>query len=278
MIQFQNDYLTIFESALFRTTSTVLQTKNFILLVDPTWLPQEIKTIQTHIRAIQNDRPLYLLFTHSDYDHIIAWKVFPEAKVIVSKAFIDNPNKEKIIQQIHDFDQTYYIQRDYPILYPEGDVIIEADGQELIIEETKLQFFFAPGHNADGLFTTIQPLGIFIAGDYLSNIEFPYIYHSSTEYEETLAKANHIFAHQRIRMLIPGHGDHTTNFREIEKRKNDNELYIQQLRTAIQNQRVFPEHTLWERYDFERGMKSFHDANVKLMKGELDFSETDLIV
>ena len=269
MIQFQNEYLTIFESALFRTTSTLIQTKDCILLVDPTWLPQEIKTIQLHIETIQNNRPLYLLFTHSDYDHIIAWKAFPEAKVIVSKAFIKNPSKEKIIQQIIDFDHSYYIQRDYPILYPEGDLIVQNDGQKLTIGDTTLQFYFAPGHNMDGMFTIIQPLGIFIAGDYLSNIEFPYIYHSSTEYEKTLHKVNYIFANQRIRMLIPGHGDHTTNFREIEKRKKENELYIHQLRTAIQNNRIYPEHTLWERYDFERGMKSFHEGNVKLIKTEL---------
>ncbi len=273
MIQFQNDYLRIFESALFRTTSTVFQAKDFILLVDPTWLPQEIKTIQLHIESISNGRPLYLVFTHSDYDHIIAWKAFPDATVIVSRAFVDHPNKEKIIQQIHDFDQSYYIKRNYPIAYPEADLIIERDGQELKIGETTLQFHFAPGHNVDGMFTIIQPLGIFIAGDYLSNIEFPYIYHSSTEYEKTLTKVDHIFANQRIRMLIPGHGDHTTNFREIEKRKTENELYIDQLRTAIQNQRVFPEQTLWERYDFERGMKSFHEGNIKLMKSELGISK-----
>jgi hydroxyacylglutathione hydrolase len=38
MIQFQDETVAVFQSALFHTTSTVVQTEDAILLVDPTWL------------------------------------------------------------------------------------------------------------------------------------------------------------------------------------------------------------------------------------------------
>ena len=127
----------------------------------------------------------------------------------------------------------------------------------------------APGHNADGIFTIIQPLGIWIAGDYLTNIEFPYIYHSSYEYENTLKKVDHILSNHRIKILIPGHGDHTTSIREIEKRKIENQGYIQQLRKSLKNGLSYPINSLWKRYIFQKGMKSFHDGNIQLIEKEL---------
>jgi len=61
----------IFKSALFQTNSTLFVSDKAILLVDPNWLPEEIKKIQEVISLYIEGRELYLLFTHSDYDHII---------------------------------------------------------------------------------------------------------------------------------------------------------------------------------------------------------------
>ena len=142
-IQFQTPNLTIFESALFRTTSTVIQTNDFVLVIDPNWLPIEVQTIRDYVDEIKGDKPIYLFFTHSDYDHIIGYEVFPEAKVIASKAFVENPDKAKILQQINDFDDENYIQRSYKITYPNVDFVIENSGDYLEFGDTKLQFFNA---------------------------------------------------------------------------------------------------------------------------------------
>ena len=45
-IQFKTPNITVFESALFRTTTTLLETDDLLLLVDPNWLPSEIENIQ----------------------------------------------------------------------------------------------------------------------------------------------------------------------------------------------------------------------------------------
>lgn len=67
-------HITIFESALYRTTSTVFHNDDLILIVDPNWLPGEVQAVRGHVDQIKKGYPLYLLFTHSDYDHIIAYR------------------------------------------------------------------------------------------------------------------------------------------------------------------------------------------------------------
>ena len=73
MIRFQHDDLLLFESALFRTTTTLFYNEDLLLLVDPNWLPGEVAEIRHWVQQLRGTRALYLLFTHSDYDHIIAY-------------------------------------------------------------------------------------------------------------------------------------------------------------------------------------------------------------
>ena len=268
-IQYKTPNLTVFESALFRTTSTVVETEDLLLLVDPNWLPTEIENLQQAVKRKQGDKPLYLLFTHSDYDHIIGYRAFENAQIIASQAFVDNKDKTSILQQINDWDDENYIKRNYPIDYPTVDIVIKVDGQQLQIGETTLTFYLAPGHNIDGVFTIIEPLGIWIAGDYLSNIEFPYIYHSSSEYEATLSKVQPILAKHAPKILVTGHGDVALTSQEILQRQTDSYAYIKALRTAIQQDQPFDFGSLMKNYDFPKIMKQFHDGNIALLKKEL---------
>ena len=269
-IQYKTPELIVFESALFRTTSTLVETEDLILLVDPNWLPIEIDQIKWELSKKTKNKPLFLLFTHSDYDHIIGYRAFENANIIASEAFVDNKDKTKILQQIKDWDDENYIKRTYPIEYPAVDVIIKKDGQQLQVGQTTLTFYLAPGHNIDGIFTLVDPLCIWIAGDYLSNIEFPYIYHSSFEYEKSLAKVQPILTTHNPQILVTGHGDVALSTQEILKRQSDSYTYIKTLRLVIGNDEVFDFSQLMEGYDFPKIMKQFHDGNVTLIKKELN--------
>ncbi|MEO1435885.1 MAG: MBL fold metallo-hydrolase [Bacteroidota bacterium] len=270
-LQLQHGHITVFESSLFRTTSTVINLEEAILIVDPNWLPEEVQAIQDYVDEIRDEKPLYLLFTHSDYDHIIGYGAFPEATVIASDALVKNPNKEGVLLQIREFDQQYYLSRNYPIQYPEVQVVIRENGQQLELGQNTLTFYLTPGHNPDGLYTILEPEGIWIAGDYLSNIEFPYIYHSTADYLEVLKLSQHLLAQtdHKIRLLIPGHGDHTTNDREIQKRIDESFHYIDSLAKHLKHQTPFDLEGLWQRYAFPKGMQHFHEGNVRLMRREL---------
>lgn len=268
MIQFKNKHFCVFESALFRTNCTVVETADLILVVDPTWLPHEIAVIRQHVNAIKNGRPVYLLFTHSDYDHILGFGAFPEAYTIASQAFENSPAKEEQLQAIRKFDQEYYVRRPYKLCYPRVDIAVDPETDFITIGDTRLSFWQAPGHNADGLFTMIEPLGIWIAGDYLSNEEFPFIYHSAADYLHTLDKAEEIMVKRQPKYLIPGHGDVCTDPVEMSIRIRESRDYILELRKALTTGKPFAEEHLWDQYDFQGVQEDFHRKNVALMRRE----------
>jgi len=171
-IQYRNDGITVFESALYRTTCTVISLAQSVLIVDPNWLPDEIDFIADYVQQHYSGYTQYLIFTHSDYDHIIGYGKFPKAKVIASEKLTSNPRKQEILKQIEDFDNEYYITRNYPLAYPAVNYSILTDVQTLTIENTQLIFYLAPGHVTDGLFILIPSKNCWIAGDYLSTIHF----------------------------------------------------------------------------------------------------------
>lgn len=274
MIVWKDENLTLFRSALYETISSVLVTEDCVIVVDPCWLPHEVDEIKQSVYEVKGSRTLYLLFTHSDYDHIIGYRAFPEAKVIASHVFDKKALKDKadIIEQIKAFDDEYYVTRNYEIVYPEVDHPIEGEEASLSIGDTKLTFFQAPGHNDDGIITVIEPLGIIVAGDYFSDIEFPYIYFSSYEYEKTVLKLDHILKQYPIKLLVTGHGNPTRDYAEMKKRQSDSLDYIHNMRKFVQVGNQEGINQLIDGCKFPRNMKKFHENNQSLFKAEFNRS------
>jgi len=269
MILYKDNHTLVIQSSLFQTNSTVIETEDFILAADPCWLPEEVEYIRRYIDERKGDKPFYLLFTHSDYDHIIGYKAFPGAKVIGTANMIGNSKKEAILEQIREFDDSYYLKRNYEITYPEIDYKVEKNKQTLKLGKYTFTFYMANGHTNDGIFTLIEPLGIWIAGDYLSDIEFPYIYSNSRDYEKTLEITEEIVKQHRIKLLIPGHGSVTGDSEEIEKRIRDSKEYISKTRQLMTENKELETYSVLNHYSFPRIMKKFHEGNVNLLKKEM---------
>ncbi len=267
MIQYQNKNVTVFQSALVQTTSTVVTTDDFVLIVDPNWLPHEIKEIQEYVAMVQRGKPLYLLFTHGDFDHIIGYGAFPEALIIGSTGLVHHPKKKEKVELIREFDHEHYIERPYETSFPEVNHEIKADGQTLLIGGTTLTFYLAPGHTHDGLFTIIEDLGVWIAGDYLSDFELPFIYHSPSAYKETLQKARQIRDQHTTLLLIPGHGKVTEKGIEIERRIRLAESYLNRLIEAVLETDTKAIEGLEKEMRFPSSFtKQCHDDNVAIVK------------
>jgi len=268
-IQYKSEGLIILESSLFRTTSTLIYNQDYILLIDPNWLPIEIDFIADLVEKYGKNKVKHLLFTHSDYDHIIGYGKFKTFKTIASQNFIDNSDKASIIKQINDFDDENYIKRDYEIVYPNIELPIALDPQHLQIGNDEYHFYQSKGHNKDGMITFNKSQGILIVGDYLSNIEFPYIYESFKKYKNTLVKLGHIIETEKVNILIPGHGHFTTDKDEMKLRIKESYRYIEDLESHVKNNMPFDFEKLFERYQFPGIMMKFHEANMKVLRKEM---------
>lgn len=254
-------HVTVFQSALYQTNTTLIDLDDAVILCDPCWLPEEIKTIQSVVNKILGSRPLYLIFTHNDYDHIMGAGAFPQAIVIASKSFSQptDDEKEHVLAQMKAFDYSYYINRPYPLYYPTVDQVISTNGQTLTIGSVTLTFYLAPGHTADGLFTVVESLGIFLPGDYLSDVEFPFINDSYKAYQDTLNLATDIFAQNEIAALVPGHGSPSQNKIDIQKRLADSVDYLKRLSEDDPTL----ETDLQKQYSFYEGIEKLHQKNKK---------------
>jgi hydroxyacylglutathione hydrolase len=269
-IIYRDSNVTIFQSALCQTNSTVVHTDDVVLVVDPGWLPEEVTAIRQFVDSVRGRKPLFLVFTHSDYDHIIGYRAFEPNKIFASQAFDDNPDKVAIMQQIQAFDQSYYVERNYPMEYPEADFLVFKDGVQYRQGHTRLTFYLTPGHTADSMMMIVWQLGLCIAGDYLSNVEFPFIYHSSVDYEETLNKMPQIHDRNWFTRLIPGHGAPALSINDWLRRRLEGLAYIYAVRESIATKRPFDESSLWQRYKFPQYQRDYHLNNIALMTKEFE--------
>ncbi|OAT84218.1 hydrolase glyoxylase [Bacillus sp. MKU004] len=268
MIIYEDNHLTIFQSSLYKTNSTVLITDDFALIVDPTWLPEEVAEIKVYVENKAKDKPLYLLFTHSDFDHILGYGAFPNAITIGNHILNKRTDKARIINQIKEFDDQYYLDRDYDIAYPDVKIEVEYDNQQIKIGEYNLHFHLAPGHTNDGIITLINPLGILIVGDYLSDLEFPFIFDSSSHYLSTLSKLQNIIVENKINLLIPGHGKFTSNYQEMNQRILNSYNYIEQTLSLIFQNNVELSYDIISNYNYQSSLKNKHKDNIELLVKE----------
>lgn len=271
MLIYSDKNLRIYRSYLQETASTVIQSDETVIVADPAWLPAEIEEIHNDVEKILNGRQLYLLFTHSDFDHIIGYKAFPGAKIIASHGFAASTESKKknILSKLKEFDDENYLTRPYEPLFPKVDLIIGEDGDSKKLGDIQLTFYNAPGHNDDGLFTIIEPFGVMLSGDYFCDVEFPYIYYSGKLYEQTLAKLDGIMDRFDLKMLIPGHGDLTTDQREMRNRKASAQNYITSLRQMIMSDHTEEINQLIKDYSFQTLMKKMNKNNMLLLKKEM---------
>jgi glyoxylase-like metal-dependent hydrolase (beta-lactamase superfamily II) len=248
---------------LYQTTTTVIVASEDIFVVDPNWLPDEIAQVHSFVDEVRGNKTLHLIFTHSDYDHIIGYNAFPGARVIASQAFADNPAKAHDVQQAIDSDKGHGVSRPYELVYPTVNDRITNDGQRLEFPGITFTFYLAPGHTDSCMFAVAEPDGVWIAGDYLSDIEFPLVNGFWTEYLDTLRKVDDILNGHKVLHLIPGHGSPTTDVGEILKRGAQALEYLRDI-AAVHDQDVpFPEAIYRERYAFWDGIRDWHEDNVR---------------
>ena len=261
-IQFENKNIVVFESAIYRTTSVLFFNDDFMLLIDPNYLPIEIEFIQEKVKCIRKSQELFLLFTHSDYDHIVGYEYFDADKTIASQLF--SSFKDQQLKAVQNFDKSLYVLRPQKLNFPILTDVISVDEQSISTQNNNLTFYLAPGHTADGLITLLQPENYLFVGDYLSNIEFPFIADCPTKYLKTLDKIEQIIQTNNIKLLVVGHGDCLHDKKEMLVRIEESRNYINYL-FKNKDAKVLQEfeNKLAKKYPFFDSVKEHHEKNIK---------------
>jgi glyoxylase-like metal-dependent hydrolase (beta-lactamase superfamily II) len=205
------------------------------VVVDPGWFPEEIAELQAAAAVTPPGRATHVLFTHADYDHVVGWEDFPRARLIAhpKAAERDAAVTEK---RITDLDRRNRTTRPRAYRYPPARAFTSPSSLDLG-GETML-FFPAPGHQADALFTVLPERHVLLAGDYLSDEEFPFIYCSLPRYRATLLLARDLCKRYGIEQEVPGHGQVAATPEEIEYRILTDVDYLDRLEAAVASARA----------------------------------------
>lgn len=256
--------ITVFQSALWKLNSIHVQGYNTSLIFDPAYLPHEIQFILTKSSS-EVWKENYVICTHGDYDHIVGIDWFENFKSVGSKAMNDKKDKARVIKQVVDFDQEFYVQRPYPIRFPDLNLVLDVqENLKCTLGTLEIHAFKAAGHTNDGMFIIIPEYKLWIAGDYLSDIEFPFVEDSMDEYLITLERASQIVDTYDIEYMIPGHGSSASTKDEIHRRIEQSKKYI----LSLQNDKVPHWKDTWGNSPFDLFLDKMHLKNISHVRSQ----------
>jgi glyoxylase-like metal-dependent hydrolase (beta-lactamase superfamily II) len=232
-----HDGITVQTSRIFDMNSTIVTEldggPDATLVIDPGIAPDEIAAIADAASATPAGRATHVLFTHGDFDHILGWAEFPGAKLLAHRASeaTDPTLLERLLKLVAETDAQHGIIRPRPFTPPPASALTAPT--ELALGHETALFFPAPGHTRDGLFTVLPLRRTLIAGDYLSDQEFPFIYHSFRAYRQTLQLARRLCERWSIERLVPGHGKVALQPSEIDYRITTDLAYLDALEEEV---------------------------------------------
>lgn len=229
MFQQLTPSLWVTQSSLFATNSGIFMEAGQACLIDPGITPEEIRGIARFVLE-QGAAVQALILTHSHWDHLLGPEHFPGAKVITQLEYKNSVAQrgEAILQQVSRWETQANILRSQPFTLPRPTLAFESR-LYLMWGDHTLQLLPAPGHAADQLVIYEATTGMLWAADMLSDVEIPFVSHSLSAYEETLAR----LATLDVRVLIPGHGAPTAIPAEIQARFDADRSYLKALRERV---------------------------------------------
>jgi glyoxylase-like metal-dependent hydrolase (beta-lactamase superfamily II) len=190
-----------YESALWETTALALHARGQAVLVDPGISEPEIAAVAADVAA-RGLEVRGLLITHSDWDHVCGISAFPAVPAVMSRGAADRiasgQAAESVVREGAAEGLAWKGE-------PRADLVFEP-GEALQIGPFTVETMATPGHTWCGAAYRIRELGLLCVGDYLSVIEFPFVYVSTAAYRATLAALSDALEHDPPEQVAPGHG------------------------------------------------------------------------
>jgi glyoxylase-like metal-dependent hydrolase (beta-lactamase superfamily II) len=192
-------------SAFWQTNAVALRAGGEAVLIDSPYLPDELDALPS-LLAGAGFEPDGLLATHADFDHLLGRLAFPGKTLGLGESSVERLRREPGSAQrdLRDYDAEFYVQRPVPLALGQVQGLPVPGRVELGERELELQP--AEGHTVDGMALFDRAQGVLVVGDYLSDVEIPWISDGGAldEYRATLARLASLV--EDAATVVPGHG------------------------------------------------------------------------
>jgi len=216
-----------YESALWETTALALHADGQAVLVDPGVSAPEIAAIAGDV-ASRGLEVRGLLITHADWDHVCGISAFPGVPAIMSRGAADRIVSGQAAEEVVRHGGEEGLSWDGA---PRADLVFDP-GEALHVGPFAIETMALPGHTACGAGFRVRDLGLLVVGDYLSVIEFPFVYVSTAGYRATLSALLTEMERDPVELVTPGHGRALTGTEAREIARDDLD-YLHALKQAV---------------------------------------------
>ena len=206
-------------SGFWQTNAIALRVGEEAVLIDSPYLPDELDALPG-LLAGAGFEPDGLLATHADFDHLLGRLAFPGMTLGLAESSVERLQREPGDAQraLRQYDAEFYVSRPAPLAL--GQVQALPVPGHVEIGERELELHPAEGHTPDGMALFDRAQGLLIVGDYLSDVEIPWISEggSLADYRATLARLAPLV--EEANTVVPGHGaphDRETTLRLLDE-------------------------------------------------------------
>ncbi len=190
-----------YESALWETTALALHSGGDAVLVDPCISAPELAAIADDVEA-RGLTVRAVLVTHADWDHVCGLYAFPDVPAIMSRGAADRIASGQAAEEVVRLGADEGLSWEGA---PRADLVFDP-GEALQVGPFTVETMALPGHTACGAGYRVRDLDLLCVGDYLSVIEFPFVYVSTAAYRATLAALWDALERDPAAQVTPGHG------------------------------------------------------------------------
>lgn len=219
---------------LFNTNCAIMETDRYIFVIDTFTGPEAMRDLLNFINERGRKKQLYVINTHSHFDHIWGNCAFPNATVVAHMlcSFKMKQEAKETLEQIRKSNPEW-IKGNVRIVYPD---IVFTDRLCFYDNDYIIELQHLPGHSSDSIAVFLYPHGVCFAGDIVED-PFPLLQEIEQDsHIDVYLKSLKKLKERGLSKIIPGHGSIFDPFIIHENLK-----YLKMLKIHIKKQLTIDE-------------------------------------
>jgi hydroxyacylglutathione hydrolase len=194
-------YIVRLASDMWETSSVLLIADDQAVAVDPGISQDEIDRVAFNAKGA-GARIVSVLATHADWDHVAGIASFPDAEAAMGPLAAARVTSGEALADMRSEGEPLGLSWAGA---PRCDRILRV-GRSEQLGPFAIETIGLAGHTDCGVGFRLRDPDVLIVGDYLSPIEYPFVYYSTAAYRATLSGLLDLLAEDPPALVIPGHG------------------------------------------------------------------------